>query len=139
MSFRTPEPIRGDIRNWTILVVDDTPDNLMVARAALNHFGVKAHIADSGEEGLRLARQIKPTLILLDIKMPRMSGWEVLEAIRRDETLANTLVIAITAYAMDNDREQALAAGFDGYISKPFDLFTFVAEVERIALQCMSH
>lgn len=138
MSFRTPEPIRGDIRNWTILVVDDTPDNLMVARAALNFFNVQVHTANSGEEGLRLARQVKPTLILLDIKMPHMSGWEMLQAIRQDESLANTLVIAITAYAMDNDREKALAAGFDGYISKPFDLFTFVAEVERIALECMS-
>jgi CheY-like chemotaxis protein len=139
MSFRTPEPIRGDIRNWTILVVDDTPDNLMVARAALTFFNVQVYTASSGEEGLRLARQVKPTLILLDIKMPHMSGWDVLQAIRQDEALSNTLVIAITAYAMDNDREKALAAGFDGYISKPFDLFTFVAEVERIALQCMNH
>jgi CheY-like chemotaxis protein len=57
MSFRTPEPIRGDIRNWTILVVDDTPDNLMVARAALTFFNVQVYTANSGEEGLRLARQ----------------------------------------------------------------------------------
>ncbi|PJF34728.1 MAG: response regulator [Candidatus Thermofonsia Clade 1 bacterium] len=139
MSPRTPEPIRGDIRNWTILLVDDTPDNLTVAQAALGYFGVKVHTAENGEEALRLARQLKPTLILLDIKMPKVNGWEVLSAIRQDETLANTVVIAITAYAMDDDRERALAAGFDGYISKPFNLFTFVAEVERIALQCMSH
>ncbi|MDW8300471.1 MAG: response regulator [Anaerolineae bacterium] len=138
MKFRTPEPIRGEIRKWTILIVDDTPDNLAVARAALNHFGVQVHTASSGEEGLNLARQLKPTLILLDIKMPKLSGWDVLRAIRQDDSLAHTLVIAITAYAMDTDREEALAAGFDGYISKPFDLFTFVAEVERIALECMS-
>lgn len=139
MKPRTPEPILGEIRKWTILIVDDTPDNLAVARAALNYFGVQVHTASSGEEGLALARQLKPTLILLDIKMPKLSGWDVLRAIREDQALSHTLVIAITAYAMDDDREAALAAGFDGYISKPFDLFTFVAEVERIALQCMSH
>ncbi len=139
MGLRTPEPIRGEIRKWTILIVDDTPDNLIVARAALNHFGIQVHTASDGEEGLKLARELRPTLILLDIKMRKMSGWEVLKAIRQDEALAHTLVIAITAYAMDTDRQEALAAGFDGYISKPFNLFTFVAEVERIALQCMSH
>ncbi len=136
--FRTPEPIRGEIRNWTILIVDDTPDNLMVARAAMNHFGIQAHTAHNGEEGLALARQIKPNVILLDIKMPKMTGWDVLKVIRSDPELAATPVIAITAYAMDTDRQEVMEAGFDGYISKPFDLFTFVAEVERIALQCMS-
>lgn len=136
--FRTPEPIRGEIRGWTILIIDDTPDNLMVARAALTHFGVQVQTAYNGEEGLALARQIKPTVILLDIKMPKMTGWDVLKIIRSDPELASTLVIAITAYAMDTDRQEVMEAGFNGYISKPFDLFTFVAEVERIALQCMS-
>jgi CheY-like chemotaxis protein len=136
--FRTPEPIRGEIRGWTILIIDDTPDNLMVARAAMNHFGVQVQTAHSGEAGLALARQIKPTVILLDIKMPKMTGWDVLKIIRSDPDLAPTPVIAITAYAMDTDRQEVMDAGFNGYISKPFDLFTFVAQVERIALQCMS-
>ena len=124
--------ILSEVANWTVLIVDDTPDNLMVAKTALQFHGAKVYTAMNGEEGLQSLRTLKPTVILLDIRMPKMDGWEMFKFIRKNPATAEIPIIAITAYAMESDREDILAGGFNGYIPKPFDIFTFVEEIAKI-------
>jgi len=89
------------------------------------------HTAMSGEEGLALLKSVRPTVLLLDIQMPRMNGWDMLKAVRAVPDHAQLPVIAVTAYAMDGDRERILAAGFDGYIAKPFNVMVIIQEIQR--------
>jgi signal transduction histidine kinase/DNA-binding response OmpR family regulator/HAMP domain-containing protein len=103
-----------------VLVVEDNPDNLLTAQALLkDHFQVLA--ATDGQAGVELALAHRPDVILTDIALQVLDGFEVLAAVRRAETLRNTPVIAVTASAMKGDRDDILARGFDGYISKPID------------------
>lgn len=116
---------------WVVLIVDDTPDNLEVARTALQFHGAQVHTATNGIEGLRKLEEIEPTVILLDIRMPKMDGWTVFRTARGNPATAHIPIIAVTAYAMDNNRDDLLRAGFDGYIAKPFDVSDFVEEIAR--------
>ncbi len=103
-----------------VLVVEDNPDNLRTARALLaDRYQVVE--AEDGKTGVELARTHRPDIILTDISLPVMDGIAVLAAIREDEALRATPVIAVTASAMKGDRETILAHGFDGYLSKPID------------------
>jgi two-component system, cell cycle response regulator DivK len=86
--------------------------------------------ASDGAEGIELAIQESPDLILLDIQLPRMDGYEVARALRERPTLAATPIVAVTSYAMMGDKEKALAAGCDGYLEKPINPETFVSQVE---------
>jgi two-component system cell cycle response regulator DivK len=122
----------GMAGGWVVLMVDDTPDNLVVARAALEFHGAEVHTASSAAAGLALLKRLKPTVILLDLRMPGMDGWDMFAALRANPDTAPTPVIAVTAYAMTGDRERILDTGFDGYIPKPFDLFNFVGQVHDI-------
>lgn len=135
MHSRQSEPADRNIAGWVVLLVDDTPDNQMVAMIALKHHGAVVHTASNGEEALAVLQTIRPTVILADIKMPKMNGWEMFKALRENPETAHIPVIAVTAYAMDADREQILSAGFDGYIAKPFNLFTLVADVKRLVTE----
>jgi len=103
-----------------ILVVEDNPDNMKTVRALLQDSVVLVEALD-GRAGVEQARQQKPDLILLDISLPLMDGFQVLAELRKEEPLMHIPVIALTARAMKGDREQILAHGFDGYISKPLD------------------
>ena len=103
-----------------ILAVEDNADNLKTLRALLQETATLLE-ASSGQTGLELARARKPHLILLDIALPVMDGFQTLDALRQEETLRHIPVIALTARAMKGDREQILARGFDGYVSKPLD------------------
>ena len=109
---------------WTVLIVDDEPDNLGVAQKVLNFNGAKVHIAANGLEGLQVLETITPTFILLDLSMPEMDGWEMLKQVRSLDKLANIPIIALTAHAMSGDKERILEGGFDGYIAKPFRIPT---------------
>ncbi|MBZ0284510.1 MAG: response regulator [Anaerolineae bacterium] len=135
MKRRTTETLNQMVANWTVLIVDDTPDNLIVAKTALKFHGAQVHTATNGEEGLEVLKTLRPTVILLDIRMPQMNGWAMFKSIREMPEIAHIPVIAITAFAMDSDEDKLLKAGFDGYISKPFDMFTFVNEVVRFVTQ----
>lgn len=86
--------------------------------------------AADGGSGIELARSFVPTAILLDIQLPAMDGYAVARALRQNETLRDTPIVAVTSYAMPGDREKALEAGCNGYIEKPIDPATFVAEME---------
>jgi CheY-like chemotaxis protein len=120
-----------EIANWLVLIVDDEPDNLGVASRIFKFYGGKTITASSGEEALKILQTATPTIILLDLSMPHMSGWELLRHIRNMPDKASTPILAVTAHVMLGDKERALAAGFDGYIGKPFLLETFVSDVKK--------
>ncbi|MCU0498352.1 MAG: response regulator [Anaerolineae bacterium] len=119
-------------RNWLALIVDDEPHNVNVIQYVLEFHKARTHIASSGHEGLELLDDIQPDFILLDLQMPGISGFEVLEVIRTMPHLQHLVVIALTAYSMTGDREKALKAGFDGYITKPINVMTVIDEIKLI-------
>jgi CheY-like chemotaxis protein len=118
------------VKGWTVLVVDDEPDNIGVVEKLLEFYGATVHIAYHGEEGLRVLKEVTPTFVLLDLSMPTMDGWEMLAAVKADPTKRQIPVIALTAHAMPEDVERVKAAGFDGYIPKPIRLATFLLEIQ---------
>ena len=119
-----------NIDNWTVLVVDDEPDNLGIPHRVLTHFGAEVHTAGDGLEGLELLEKITPTFILLDLSMPNMNGWEMLTKVRENPMTEHITVIALTAHAMAGDEDRAMQAGFNGYITKPFRLATFITDIQ---------
>jgi CheY-like chemotaxis protein len=131
-NFRreSDETMATDPSTWNIVIADDDPDSIGVAQYVLEFSGARVRTAACGSVGLELIRQERPTFLLLDIQMPRMSGWDVLREIRQDDSLRSLLVIALTAHAMAGDRERILEAGFDGYIPKPISPLTLVSEVK---------
>jgi CheY-like chemotaxis protein len=116
----------------TILVVEDNTLNLELVRDVLTTAGMKVMEAHTAQEGLAAALQLNPTLILLDIRLPGMDGFAVLERLKASPATASIPVVALTAQAMVGDREQALAAGFDDYISKPIDTRTLADRVRAL-------
>jgi CheY-like chemotaxis protein len=119
-----------DVQSWHVLIVDDEPDNLGVSKAILEFHGARVHTAKDGKEGLEILSGITPNVILLDLSMPHMDGWQLLKEIRSTPRLADLPVIAVTAHAMQGDRDKALEAGFDDYIPKPFRIATFVQDLK---------
>jgi two-component system cell cycle response regulator DivK len=115
-----------------ILIVEDNPKNLKLVRDVLNHIGYRTVEADNAEDGLELARDRRPRLILMDIQLPGVDGLEALALLRGDPRTAGIRVVALTAFAMKADRERFLAAGFDGYLEKPLDVHAFPAQVAAL-------
>lgn len=113
-----------------ILIVDDSPDNLKLFRAVLGLQGHEVSALPGGEGLLEALQASPPDLVLLDIQLPGRDGFELLREIR-GSALAALRVVALTAHAMAGDRERALAAGFDGYLTKPIDVRQFPAQVAR--------
>jgi len=113
-----------------ILVIEDNPTNLQLAMYLLQAFGHEVSGAREGAEGIEMARRNKPELILLDIHMPKMDGYEVAGRLRDDPQCRHIPIVGVTALAMVGDREKLLSSGFDGYISKPIDPETFVDKVQ---------
>lgn len=116
-----------------IVLVEDTPANRALATKLLTAAGHQVVTASTGTEGVRLVAERSPDLVLMDLGLPDIDGREALVIIR--ETLPNgpsLNVIAFTAHAMVGDRERALAAGFDGYLSKPIEFATFAHSVEEL-------
>jgi CheY-like chemotaxis protein len=105
-----------------ILVVEDNPLNLKLIRDVLRFQGFDVTTARSGEEGVTLATGNAPDLILMDLQLPGIGGYEALQLLRCDPRSQAVPVIAVTAFAMKEDRERALSAGFDGYIAKPISI-----------------
>jgi two-component system, cell cycle response regulator DivK len=117
---------------WKVLIVDDEPDNVGVAQHVLTFFGAQVQSSNTGVNALHLLEEDRPDFLLLDIQMPRKSGFQVLEEIRAHESLHDLPVIALTSHAMPEDYERAMRAGFDGYITKPITVTTFVEEIQTI-------
>jgi two-component system, cell cycle response regulator DivK len=115
-----------------VQLIEDNEQNRYLLTFLLERSGHVVSAANDGLAGIRLAQQNSPDVILLDIQLPTMHGYDVAKGLRKIPALANTPIIAVTSYAMPGDREKALAAGCDNYIEKPIDPETFVSEVERI-------
>jgi CheY-like chemotaxis protein len=116
-----------------VLVIEDQEQNLYLMKYLLESSGYRVVLARDGREGLDAAQRERPDLILLDIQLPTMTGYEVAREIRAAPTLAAIPIIAVTSYAMPGDRDEAVASGCSGYIEKPIDPDTFIAEMERFA------
>jgi two-component system cell cycle response regulator DivK len=111
-----------------ILVVEDNPKNLKLVRDLLTYSGYEVIEATSGEEGVRLALEESPDLILMDLQLPGIDGAEALRRIRVSEN--NQIpVVAVTAFAMNDDRTRAFESGFDGYVEKPISVRAFGQQV----------
>jgi two-component system, cell cycle response regulator DivK len=107
-----------------ILIVDDNPINLKLEKILLGVEGYDIRTATDAEEALKLLETFQPRLILMDLQLPGMSGLELTIKLKANPKFKNVIILAITAYAMKGDKEKALAAGCDGYISKPIDTKT---------------
>lgn len=105
----------------SILIVDDNPQNLKLAKVILISEGYDVKTAIDAEDALRMLESLTPAVILMDLQLPRMDGLELTRQIKADPTRQGIVIIALTAYAMKGDEERALAAGCDGYMSKPID------------------
>lgn len=114
-----------------ILVIEDNPANLELMMYLLRAYRYEPLSATDGEKGLALARSARPDVIVCDIQLPSMDGFEVVRRLKSDPATRSMPVIAVTAFAMVGDRDRALAAGFDGYIGKPIVPETFVPQVEQ--------
>lgn len=117
-----------------VLIVEDNEKNMKLARDVLQAKGYRTAEAGTAEEGIRLAGEVLPDAILMDIQLPGISGLEALKLLRKDPATSAIPVIAITASVMDQDRANIIAAGFDGYVSKPISLKHFL-ETVRLAVE----
>ena len=118
-------------RQSKILVIEDNEKNRYLTTFILEKRGYQVFQAEDGQAGIALAHQIKPDLILLDIQLPVMDGYAVARELRQNGELREVPIVAVTSYAMVGDREQVLAAGCVGYIEKPINPSTFIAEIEQ--------
>jgi CheY-like chemotaxis protein len=114
-----------------ILLIEDDPANLELMEYLLNAFGHTCLCAQNGTTGLELALKESPDLVICDVQLPLLDGYGVIRQIRSNPRLQDLPVVAVTALAMVGDREKLLAAGFDGYISKPIEPETFVGTIEQ--------
>jgi len=115
----------------TVLLVEDNDDNLRIYSTILNFAGYHVLEATDGESGLATARSDRPDLILMDVSIPKIDGWEVTRILKADPATSSIPVVALTAHALASDRERADEIGFDGYIPKPAEPRLVLAEVER--------
>jgi len=115
-----------------ILLVEDNEKNRKLAHDVLVHQGYRVSDAESAEEALRLVREQPPSLVLMDIHLPGMDGIAALRQLRADPATRTIPVMAVTASAMTHDRAKIMAAGFDGYQSKPISVKSFLAAVREL-------
>ncbi len=115
-----------------ILIVDDNEKNRKLVRFVLRNSGYETLEAEDGEQGIKLAKETVPDLILMDIQMPVIDGIEAFRILRSEPATKDIPVIALTSYAMSGDRDKLLRAGFKGYISKPINVNEFVSTIKSI-------
>ncbi len=117
-----------------ILIIEDNEQNLYLLTFILKKHGYDCEAAQDGQEGIDKAIRCRPDLILLDVQLPVMDGYAVARHLRSNPELAETPIVAVTSYAMTGDREKTLASGCTGYIEKPINPDTFMAQVEEYLL-----
>jgi len=115
----------------TILVVEDNESNMYLITFILSKYGYNVLQADSGEKGVRIALTEKLDLILMDIHLPDIDGYEVTKRIRASKAHCDVPIIAFMSYVVSGDEEKALNLGFTGYLTKPIDLETFLPKIEK--------
>ena len=119
-------------RGKTVLIVEDNEDNRIVYSTILRHHGFRVCEALDGEEGIEKARRELPDIILMDISIPVIDGWQVTETLKRETATKGIPIIALTAHAMPGDRQRAMEVGCDGYLAKPCEPRAVLAEVNRL-------
>ncbi len=129
-SFESRDPRVGAVAK-TVLIVEDNELNMKLFHDLLDAHGYKTLQARSGMDGLALAREHLPSLILMDIQLPEVSGLEVTKWIKEDERLRDIPVVAVTAFAMKGDEERIRQGGCEAYISKPITIGSFIDTVRR--------
>jgi len=125
--------VKGGVRvkDTTVLIIEDNMVNLKLVRGILRRLGIKTLEATDAETGIVIARERKPDLIIMDIELPNMDGIKATKILKNDEVTRHIPIVAVTAFAMNGDRETILAAGCDEYISKPFKLKEFTETVKK--------
>jgi two-component system cell cycle response regulator DivK len=123
-----------NISTWKVLLIDDEPDNLEVVAESLEFYGMTVETACNGQIGLDKVDSFQPSLILLDLSMPVMDGWQTLRRLKANPQMQNTPILALSAHAIVGDEERALSAGFDGYMTKPVSVPTLIQDL-KAALQ----
>jgi CheY-like chemotaxis protein len=118
-----------------LLIIDDTENNRVLLSRRLKPRGHEILLAEDAEQGMALAREHQPHLILMDVGLPGMDGWQATRALKSDAATAGIAIIALTAHAMSGDRDKALAAGCDEYESKPIDFAALFKKVDAILAQ----
>ncbi|WP_224370227.1 hybrid sensor histidine kinase/response regulator [Hyalangium versicolor] len=129
-TSRTPAPIPSEVNACTVLIADDSEVNTRHLEDYLTAYGFRIIIARNGEEAVRMCRESKPSVVLMDIQMPRLNGLDAIRQLRSESETAHVSMVALTALAMPGDRERCLEAGADAYLSKPVRL-SEVLEVVR--------
>lgn len=114
-----------------VLVVDDNPINLKLVRVVLTGEGYDVHAAKDAEDALVLMQSVRPRLILMDLQLPGMDGFELTRRLKSDPATSDILVLAVTSYAMKGDEQKAFDAGCDGYLPKPIDTVALPGIVAR--------
>lgn len=114
------------------LVVEDNPSNLLLIRAVLERGGYCTEAARSAEDALAQLQRVRPDLILMDVELPGRNGLSLTRQLKADPATAAIPIVVVTAYAMQGDQARALAAGCDGYITKPISPRTFISEIEAM-------
>lgn len=122
----------SDMRDWRVLLVDDEPDSLQLIHDMLALHGVEVYQAGSGVECQQLLATVTPTLIVMDLSMPRPDGWDLLSQVRTDPRTAGLPVIAITAYHTPTLAHQAIDHGFTAYFPKPIKSSEFLAKLREV-------
>ena len=120
------------MKGRVVLLVEDNPSNAYLARYLLEAAGFVVACTSNGRDALEWTRDAVPDLILTDIQMPEMDGYELGRRLKADPRLARVPLVAATSYAMVGDRERAFATGFDAYFEKPFVPESFAAEIARL-------
>ena len=115
-----------------ILYVEDNEDNIYMLRRRLERKGMEVIVASDGEQGIATARRERPDLILMDLSLPVIDGWEAARRLKSAPETRAIPIIALSAHAMTGDRERALAAGCDDYDTKPVDLRGLMAKIEAL-------
>jgi two-component system cell cycle response regulator DivK len=115
----------------SILYIEDNPDNRLLIRRVLQAEGYDVFEAVDGQTGMQRAAEVRPDLILMDINLPEIDGYEVTARLKQLPGLSRIPIIAVTANVMKGDREKTLAAGCDGYIQKPIDIDQLPGQIER--------
>lgn len=124
----------SDTSTWHIMIVDDEPDNLEVVAETLEYRGAVVKTALNGKQALEILEDFSANLILTDLSMPVMDGWQMRARLKTNEKLNHIPVLALSAHAIAGDQERALEAGFDGYLTKPVNIYTLEEDI-RLRLE----
>ncbi len=122
-----------------VLIIEDTENNRVLLARRLKPKGFDVLMAEDGEEGLRMAREQQPDIIIVDVGLPGIDGWGVTRHLKADDATRRIPVIVLTAHAMQGDREKAIAAGSDDYETKPIDFSQLLKKMEALLSLPQSH